>query len=308
MVQGDFLDWNPLEKQPDTVEHPLLSRAWVYQERKLSARMVHFTRNQLLWECKTVKETESGREYLSLHDRVASSWHSIINEYSGLHLTFDQDRLPAIAAIVEDEMKVRRNDTYIAGMWRETLLTDLTWQRYKHPQHPRPCRAAPSWSWASIDGGVYFRVLEERLPSVEILDATFTPKEPAHMGGQSDASLVLRGPMTEAAFDPLSLAIIRMRPRSLPPKISSHGLVADYNMKDECSPRPSAHCFFAFIRLECVEGIGLVLRQLPDGNFERIGTCTCFSCNPDKTEDWETKRANIKSYMDSLPINQVRLV
>ena len=31
---------------------PLLTRAWVYQERRLSARVVHIGEKQLYWECR----------------------------------------------------------------------------------------------------------------------------------------------------------------------------------------------------------------------------------------------------------------
>ena len=39
---------------------PLLQRAWVYQERQSSARTVHFTYRQLLWECKECLKYEGG--------------------------------------------------------------------------------------------------------------------------------------------------------------------------------------------------------------------------------------------------------
>lgn len=32
-------------------EHPLLTRAWVFQERLLSSRVLHFRHFELLWEC-----------------------------------------------------------------------------------------------------------------------------------------------------------------------------------------------------------------------------------------------------------------
>jgi len=134
----------------------------------------------------------------------------------------------------------------------------------------------------------------ERLPSVKIQDVTFTPKEPAHMGDQSNASLILRGPMKGAAFQGPSMSLTFMRPsnangsaRSLPPNISSEGLYEDYNYRKEGDPKPFGRCFFVFIGIHYAQGRGLVLRQLPDGNFERIGTCTCSSIGPHETKDRE---------------------
>ncbi len=34
---------------------PLMDRAWTLQERALSNRILHFSRNELLWECKTLR-------------------------------------------------------------------------------------------------------------------------------------------------------------------------------------------------------------------------------------------------------------
>jgi len=138
MIQGKDLGKNPLKRYPEASYHPLLQRAWMYQERRLSARVVHFTNTQLVWECKSLRQSENGLHYRTVYDFAESGWQSMVHEYSGLRLTFEEDRLPAIAAIVDDEMKVRPNGTYIAGMWRETLLTDLTWHRYPDPKHPRP--------------------------------------------------------------------------------------------------------------------------------------------------------------------------
>ncbi|CAN9406268.1 unnamed protein product [Alternaria alternata] len=41
-------------------------------------------------------------------------WHKLVNMYSGLGLTYASDRLPAVAAIVEREMRLRLDDVYIA--------------------------------------------------------------------------------------------------------------------------------------------------------------------------------------------------
>ena len=36
---------------------PLMDRAWTLQERELSNRLLHFSRNDLFWECKTLRAT-----------------------------------------------------------------------------------------------------------------------------------------------------------------------------------------------------------------------------------------------------------
>lgn len=38
--------------------YPMLDRAWVFQERLLSTRVIHFTTNELMWECREMKACE----------------------------------------------------------------------------------------------------------------------------------------------------------------------------------------------------------------------------------------------------------
>jgi hypothetical protein len=41
---------------------PLLSRAWVYQELRLSPNFIHLAKEQLYWECNTCLISEDGSE------------------------------------------------------------------------------------------------------------------------------------------------------------------------------------------------------------------------------------------------------
>lgn len=43
-----------------SLEEPLTRRGWAFQERILSARIVHFTHQELIWECKTKRYCECG--------------------------------------------------------------------------------------------------------------------------------------------------------------------------------------------------------------------------------------------------------
>jgi hypothetical protein len=81
-------------------------------------------------------------------------WKVIVKEYMKLELSKPSDVLPAIAGCVQ-ALAPQLGFKYIAGMWKETLWTDLLW--YVAPQSrgavpkPRPIDStAPSWSWASV--------------------------------------------------------------------------------------------------------------------------------------------------------------
>ena len=50
--------WTLFGDVVNAIEYPLLSRAWVFQERLLSARVLHFTNNELMWECKSMVACE----------------------------------------------------------------------------------------------------------------------------------------------------------------------------------------------------------------------------------------------------------
>lgn len=56
-----------LEEEDAIPDHPLLWRGWVLQEQLLSRRILHFTRRELVWECRTrtrcMRWTESDRRH-----------------------------------------------------------------------------------------------------------------------------------------------------------------------------------------------------------------------------------------------------
>ena len=177
---------------------PLLRRAWVYQERQLSPRMIHFSQHQIFWSCNSSFQSQD-EWYSSRWDirrkKSLEEWKSIVSEYSGLKLTYESDRLPAIAAIVLRAMQNRPGDTYIAGMWRDTLIPDLFWYTVNLQARPRSTYSIPTWSWASASGEIQHFIREQSFQQVaQLLDVTFTSIGMPHMGKVEDASITLQGP------------------------------------------------------------------------------------------------------------------
>jgi hypothetical protein len=191
-------------------ETPLLKRAWAFQERLLSPRVLHFTRSEMILECREAIQCECGRVDDSLYDprttdtvkrefanytehhftelpgngdpypsdkmesvlhQLANTgledstpntvpskeeaiqlWSYIVTEYSSRNLTFDRDRLLAIAGIAKQFAPVLGG--YIAGQWTSSTL-NLLW----YPSRASTCRrphpsatTVPTWSWASVEG------------------------------------------------------------------------------------------------------------------------------------------------------------
>lgn len=178
-----------------TASRPLLSRAWVFQERTLSPRTLHFGPSGIDWECTELYES-STRGYnanlkqalfgiksqvtpppdFCISDELWSfldSWARILSTFSGCDVTLPQDRLVALNGIVEDVSR-KSGFTSIAGLWKEVLPLELLWHRKEKIPMANTDAAghsdagevyiAPSWSWAACNGEVttYYSYSERR--------------------------------------------------------------------------------------------------------------------------------------------------
>lgn len=167
---------------------PLSERGWVFQERVLSPRVVHFSRQGIFWGCREKSLCESfpsklpSPELFDLGDSVSlrrlelwdgSSWHSdqyfpvdstlyeilddIVKAYSKCQFSYASDKLVALAGIAK-HMKSIIKDTYVAGMWCKYLAAELAWwiepnrERFVHGREPP--YYTPSYSWASAKGKI----------------------------------------------------------------------------------------------------------------------------------------------------------
>lgn len=170
---------------------PLSKRGWVYQERMLSTRVVHFGR-QTYWECASLFaneafpsgwsiDTEGSYESVAnlsiktdlcwdiglQHSRTHQTplhvlWKNILSSYTSTELSNPSDRLVALRGIV-NVIHAQRDIPdvdYAAGMWGKDLPAMMVWYRYKGADVVEEKCAArqnllhhfPSWSWASCNG------------------------------------------------------------------------------------------------------------------------------------------------------------
>jgi hypothetical protein len=110
------------------------------------------------------------------------TWFDDVTVYSGRKLTDVRDWPLAISGVAED-LGRRTSDTYLAGLWRSTLLAGLMWTPWAHDIEPRECQQpadflGPSWSWLSFRGPVFWWVdgdPETIQQEAEILDARTKP-------------------------------------------------------------------------------------------------------------------------------------
>jgi hypothetical protein len=175
-------------------EFPLLQRAWVFQERVLSSRFLHFSRRELIFECKQSCHCQCGYGRMNQKERLRWSWDECMDEYSGLSLTYQRDRLPALSGLARRKIPAQ-GDVYLAGMWRSEPPESLAWvaisdgSAAKRPTEPRP----PSWSWASTESQVNWLSTYEDTFDVKIQDVHCTLLGNDKFGQVKSGSLILEG-------------------------------------------------------------------------------------------------------------------
>jgi hypothetical protein len=193
---------------PEGSYYPLATRAWVVQEDMLSPRTLYFVGTEIIYECRQSYQCECGAARSRPNRKKRSTdlkkhWFTIMGRYSQTSMTFSKDALPAIAGVARQSLLYRPGDTYLAGLWRSTLLWDLQWQcsnsGTRSRRRTRPWRA-PSWSWASMEFATISNAPARyswRPPIVEILDAYCASSGFDPMGTVAFGHILLRG----KAFD-----------------------------------------------------------------------------------------------------------
>jgi hypothetical protein len=174
------------------VAEPIHQRGWCFQEQILSARILEFGTHQIRYLCtanrteEVVPETDgwiTNSETFAVHGtgrpldlpanwatlpvdgtEFLTMWNNIVMHYSHLSLSFSTDRLRAISAIAR-KLKQASSARYYAGLWAEHLPSQLLWETTNDDKlFPKATRAAkpaaPSWSWASMQGPISLRDYE----------------------------------------------------------------------------------------------------------------------------------------------------
>lgn len=148
---------------------PISKRAWTLQERLISPRTMHFTRDQLLWHCRECEWAEgyvyntnrshdefrlgcekagyfvdreeqdaywrsrsSGPGYEPFFDLnfASETWYKCVSEYTTRFLSRPSDKLAAISGLAEKFAEPKLG-RYMAGLWEQDLFRGLAWTRVK---------------------------------------------------------------------------------------------------------------------------------------------------------------------------------
>jgi hypothetical protein len=154
--------------------YAFLERAWIFQERLLSRRVLHFGFDEVFWECMELTDCQCPSED-QYHPKLAIksvgyrhpvsdatqptsrsqtlTWHEMVMFYTALKLTYASDRHAAILGLAR-EMEPYRKGSYVAGLWQDSLIADLAWTVTKWTD--KTDRSRPTWSWVSSNHTIWY--------------------------------------------------------------------------------------------------------------------------------------------------------
>jgi hypothetical protein len=158
---------------------PLQQRGWCLQERELPPRVVYFTPIQIVWECRSLKASQSlpstpamlQGDQTRMLDLISTlsipdthrQWHRTVAAYTARHLTEYTDTFPALSGLAKLVYlflgEGKGEEEYLADIWSSNLRRSPAWHT-TNAQRREPARhatyIAPTWSWASVDDTVTY--------------------------------------------------------------------------------------------------------------------------------------------------------
>jgi hypothetical protein len=198
----------------------LSSRGWVYQERLLSPRTIHFSDQEIFWECYEISTCQCGievrygdfysrtipkichAEALCLKNRtlkpetsaLRQRWRQIVEEYSRLYLTKPSDKLHAVQGCAE-QIREYLAESYHFGLWQGDLMGDMAWTAIDPSPRPTCQHSTPTWSWASTSGSAEYCSLAETLSHAQL---AMDPARNGICSTQAPTTMLLTGQLIPA--------------------------------------------------------------------------------------------------------------
>ncbi|KAK4200454.1 heterokaryon incompatibility protein-domain-containing protein [Triangularia verruculosa] len=288
---------------------PIDTRAWTLQEQVLPLRTLTFDSETLKYNCQT--EAISIGQALCRPSRVrlprilafstATSnprtdelspaeqwearvaWTEIVASFTLRWLSYEGEKLPAIAGVAEQFSLATGDACYLAGLWKRSLVPDLLWrvgrEKELDPKSSRPAKyRAPSWSWASVEWGVYYdnatRMVDvSSYKQVEVVDCwvSLAARE-APFGEVTDGLLRVKAAVVDVVSvrwvdDRFEVTVVDQEGRQ------TH--IGDIYF-DDIRPRTGGIAI-AILQWDADwNGEGLVLEEVSDGRFRRIGMVDAY--------------------------------
>jgi hypothetical protein len=281
---------------------PLIKRAWVYQERLLSPRFLHFTSEELMFECgegsscecSDAVDWDSPLTFASAYEpkkhyvqalasltrtSLPQYWRELVEQYSRLDLSFPSDRLPALSGLAKQMAKFRKV-AYLAGLWESSIIDDLLWKA------DDPSRISngltPTWSWARTNGAIrYLSGHQDSVVLCTVTEACCTPAGRDPHGEVKSGFLRACGMLIPVMLTEIILNVPKEVKRGksgygtsvrIVLKCLATGLVAEVDLD---LPLEQYNTSLYYLPLVMVHGHenGLLLKRVKDfpSTFERVG-------------------------------------
>jgi hypothetical protein len=212
-------------------EAPTFARAWVHRERQLSPRILHFTNNEVIWECTgspysseiypggapfqgsfngdnkyQIISLLQKRKNKKMHglDQVYETWNEVCDKFSIKRISFPTDMPVVVAGVAEEFAAMLPADEYVAGLWRSTLPQSLLWTRTGGPERPKDY-IAPSWSWISTGTSTKQRYRGYQHPILAVRDIELKRKSSHVFGALEYGALKVTGILRHIHLDHLKI-------------------------------------------------------------------------------------------------------
>jgi hypothetical protein len=249
-------------------------------------------------------------------------WSYIITEFTARKMTYDSDRLLAIANIA-NQLSPALHSGYVAGQWTFSTM-GLLW----YPNDSTRCRLSkphsgrnvPSWSWASIEGSPVFFDTTSAMDLACRVSFASTEGDVASWSPLSGDTLELSAAMaTEVTFNTEGSTETPYY------QLSKNGVVIDFT-PDIIPPRGDDSLRNGE-RLMCVlvsmtyrsSIIGLVLQRSNTSNvYRRVGRLECYECSRDGNDEMSEDAEALfehwfpdirdMSQLDNLPLQRFTVV
>ncbi|KAK8034043.1 hypothetical protein PG993_009038 [Apiospora rasikravindrae] len=200
------------------------TRAWTFQERMMSTRLLFFTTSGLYFNCgqyvhsefytpqgsprhvpiSSVRDTFELGQLLRTGDKSAvyDAWiEKVMNKYGDREMTKRTDAFPSLSGLAHTFASLLKDD-YVAGLWGQDLARGLSWRLGK-PAHssleallsshnsPDPY-IGPSWSWVGRGELEFYRHYLDLVNVCQELSAECIPNGADECGELKSASLRIR--------------------------------------------------------------------------------------------------------------------
>ena len=304
----------------------LSTRGWTFQERLVSVASLHYTNQGMVWECADAecietkpwtgpwssatlkkqwaklrvgvpygprRDSNDAIEPMAARQEHLLSWYNFVEKYNPRKLTKDTDKFPAIAGVAR-AFQQQTSMRYLAGLWDQDLLSGLSWSR---TQDTEPLRLtaryrAPSWSWASVDGQISYKlhfVTNYKMPNLDLQvhDCSAEETQKGSFGQIWTASLQATGLLQSARLEIFTPAgLLQPHAATMVEGIIPGVLVECVLDRPEEWPEGCCECFFLRLGIFSSDGRDSVAWLLisptdaRESKYRRIGIGNTIAWGP----------------------------